>query len=193
MVKLSLLLCLALPAWVQACTTNEECQNGGVCEISWIATGDEGYAAPVCNCLSGYWGYDCRVDCDLKCENRGQCGFGTSSDHGGGDVASGEIVCKCPLGFSGPTCGIREIDDNAADSGAIESSSSNTSPMTTSTGGNSSPSAGAKFGIVFSVFLIVGLIGAILLRKRRRSTKSSTMDTSSSSTTTESVQEREFA
>lgn len=196
MLQLSQLLLILLPFWIQACTTNDECQNGGVCELSWIATADESYTAPICNCLSGYWGFDCRDICDLKCENRGQCGFGTSSDHGGGDVSSGEIVCKCPQGFIGPLCILRENEDDAADFGARddENPSSNTDPMTTSAGDDSSSrSGGAKFGIVLGVFLILGFIGVVLMRNRRRSSKKSTIEPSPSASATESIPDREFA
>jgi hypothetical protein len=197
MVQLSQLLFIILPAWIQACSSNDECQNG-VCETSWIAAADQGYSPPVCNCRPGYWGYDCRDTCGINCENRGQCHFGTSSDHGGGDIASGEIVCKCPSGWSGPTCGIQETDNGGADSGATNDQNSganypaSTDPGTTSAEADSSRSAGAKFGITLSAFLILGLVGAVVL-KRRRSAKNSTMDPSSSSTATESAEEREFA
>ena len=194
------------PTQIKACTSNDDCLNGGVCEYSWIATADEGFSTPVCNCLSGYWGYDCRDTCELKCENRGQCGFGKSSDHGGSDVDSGEVVCKCPQNFEGPLCSIRdigedvqEIDDEGADS---SEDTKTTAPITSAADtSSSSPSAGAKFGIVLLVVWIIGLVGVVstrLLRKRQRRSNNPSIDhppppPGSTSSVTESAEERDFA
>ena len=95
-----------------------DCLNDGSCTWQWKSTGMHKFEqAPVCICQEGYSGTRCQIknaplaveDCDKQCQNGGQCALEWTSDNTTGlHEFQQEVICKCPNGFTGDLCEIKD-------------------------------------------------------------------------------------
>jgi hypothetical protein len=155
---------LLIPRWVKSCSNNEECQNGGMCAST---TTD---AQRQCICAPGFWRFYCEETCELTCQNGGQCAHSRATDHGGNDLESGEVICKCPAGYEGPLCSVLTIDESTE---ATSSPITNPNSIyTASSSSSSSPSAVTKVGSVVGVavcsILVAYLVWKFLAQRQRK-------------------------
>jgi hypothetical protein len=131
------------------------------------------YAQRQCICAPGFWRFYCEEACELTCQNGGQCAHSRATDHGGNDLESGEVICKCPPGYEGPLCSVLTIDESteAASSPIPNPNSIYTVPSSSSSSSSSSPTAVTKVGSVVGVavcsILVAYLVWKFLAQRQR--------------------------
>jgi hypothetical protein len=121
-------------------------------------------------CAPGFWRFYCEEACELTCQNGGQCAHSRATDHGGNDLESGEVICKCPSGYEGPLCSVLTVEESTeAASYPIPNPNS---IYTTPSSSSSSPSAGTKVGSVVGVavcsILVAYLVWKFLAQRQRK-------------------------
>ncbi len=124
--SLSLIVCLGF--FAAACSSGDS-EQADVCDPACGSNGvcDNSSSPPVCSCFSGWAGPACS-SCAAGYEDDGAghcileeepetCAADSCNGHGLCDDSSGEVICSCEPGYTGPSCGMCQTGFHADDLG----------------------------------------------------------------------------
>lgn len=152
------------------CTSNDDCMNGGICDLDVSDTNDLNHLNKVCQCIDDYIGAYCADQCLITCQNGGVCVRWIADEHGGGEIDSSEFICQCPSPYDGPLCATKMVNESMVTENDVSSSPVTAPSMTESQGFSQSStqtdrtsSSSESIAKIFAIVIGVGLVVATLL------------------------------